>query len=428
MGTRRPANCLRASPYENLGGDKVAPARTDRERHSRIVSALRDANLDAFICSLPSNVLLLSGYWPVMGTTVAIFTNGGEVYLLAPEDEAKAAAASSSAQLTVFKPASLKEITTSQEAIVSPLQKLVRKLGLEGARIGVETGAAMEPAAYLALHLYGDALGNALRTAFANLKINPADALFNRMKSVKTADEMGKIRISCQLATLAFTAAAPQLEMGMHETEAVALFQSAFARAAASEAAASVKRSYAYFFCMSGPNSALAAAAYARTRKRKLERGDLVMIHCNSCADGYWTDLTRTYTLQPPDKKQMAMRQAVLKARTAAFAAIRPAVRAADVDKAARGVLAADGFGVEFKHATGHGVGFSAANHNAVPRVHPLSQDALQPGMSFNVEPAIYFDDYGGIRHCDMASVSATGAEALTEFQSDPESLTMGKT
>ena len=51
-----------------------------------------------------------------------------------------------------------------------------------------------------------------------------------------------------------------------------------------------------FAFCMSGPNAAKASAAYARTRHRTLERGDTVMIHCNSYVDGFWTDITRTYT------------------------------------------------------------------------------------------------------------------------------------
>ena len=57
-----------------------------------------------------------------------------------------------------------------------------------------------------------------------------------------------------------------------------------------------------FAFCMSGPNSAKAYAAYARTRRRTLEANDLVMMHCNSYVDGFWTDITRTYTLQAPDR------------------------------------------------------------------------------------------------------------------------------
>ena len=71
---------------------------------------------------------------------------------------------------------------------------------------------------------------------------------------------------------------------------------------------------------------------------------------------------------------------------------------------------------VMFKHSTGHGVGFAAANPNAIPRIHPASPDLLTEGMTFNIEPAIYFDGYGGMRHCDMVGVGKTGAEVFTNF------------
>lgn len=95
------------------------------------------------------------------------------------------------------------------------------------------------------------------------------------------------------------------------------------------------------------------------------------------------------------------------------------------MDRAARAVLADQGFGEYFKHATGHGVGFAAIDHNARPRLHPASDDVLMTGMVFNVEPAVYLDGYGGLRHCDVVAVTAAGAEVLTPFQSGVEQLTI---
>lgn len=91
------------------------------------------------------------------------------------------------------------------------------------------------------------------------------------------------------------------------------------------------------------------------------------------------------------------MYEAVFSAREAALNSICPGVTAAEVDKAVRDVLEKGGFGPQFKHSTGHGVGFSAISANAKPRFHPKSADALEPGMMFNLEPPIYFDGYGGI-------------------------------
>jgi Xaa-Pro aminopeptidase len=72
------------------------------------------------------------------------------------------------------------------------------------------------------------------------------------------------------------------------------------------------------------------------------------------------------------------------------------------VDRAARAVLTAHAFGPCFPHGTGHGVGFAAIDHNARPRLHPHADDTLECGIIFNVEPAIYIEGYGGVRHCPM--------------------------
>ena len=94
-------------------------------------------------------------------------------------------------------------------------------------------------------------------------------------------------------------------------------------------------------------------------------------------------------------------------------------MRAADVDDAARAVLSRAGFEKGFKHGLGHGVGFVAINHNAVPRLHPASDDLLEPGMIFNIEPAVYFEIYGGIRHCDVVLLTEKGPEVLTSIAVD---------
>lgn len=59
----------------------------------------------------------------------------------------------------------------------------------------------------------------------------------------------------------------------------------------------------------------------------------------------------------------------------------------------------------------------------ARPRLHPKSDDVLEEGMVFNVEPAIYIEGYGGIRHCDVVTVTADGMELLTPFQASVEEL-----
>jgi Xaa-Pro aminopeptidase len=390
------------------------PGRIERTRQ-----ALERADLDAVVCTLPANVLLLSGYWPVVGTSVALADRDGRVLLLVPEDEQALTEQGWADGLYPFRPGSLGRLTDAEEAVSGPLAEAARLLSVRGGRVGYERGGAFEPASYAGLHLYGAAIVELLGRAFPRTALVAADELLARLRAVKTARERSRIRTACALAARAFEEGARQLRPGLRETEAAALFRTPLSTHGTGREG--VTRADGFTFCMSGPNSAQAYGAYARSRDRRIARGDFVLVHCNSYADGYWTDITRTYCVGEPDPRQAALYAAIRAAATAAVGVIRPCVRGRAVDRAAREVLSERGFGDAFKHSTGHGVGFAAIDHNARPRLHPESDDELEAGMVFNVEPAVYFEGYGGVRHCDVVALTEGGAEVLTPFQDRPE-------
>ena len=401
--------------------NRKAPARIlppiidviDADRKDRVTKTLAESHLDAMICNSASAVLLLTGYWPVMGASVAVFTKDGDVHVVLPEDEVELAQRTSDAGLVPYQPSTLAALSTPIDALVDPLRQLTTRLGLCHAAIGLQLDEAMQPATYLSSVEFRFSLFALLQRLLPEANYTSCDHALEQMQAHKTAKELECVQRASEIAAAGFARAAEVVQVGRRETEIAAALQAAFQ---ASTKTAAVERSYGSFFCMSGPNSARASAAYARTRQRSVEAGDLVMIHANTCADGYWTDITRTYTAGPASHRQDTMRSAICEARREALLAIRPGARACDVDHAARNVMSAHGFGDAFKHSTGHGVGFAAANANALPRIHPKSPDVLELGMTFNVEPAAYFDGYGGMRHCDVVAVTSEGATVFTEF------------
>lgn len=398
------------------GSSMMAPPQIDRtERVDRIRNALRDSQWDLIVCALPMNVLLLSGYWPVVGSGVAVASAQGRITLLVPEDEEELAKRGWAHEIRTFKPGALDQIVTTAEAIRTPLRELAESFSAEPVRVGFEECEISEPASYAAMHLYGGTMRHLLEDTFNIATLTPADAALADLRTCKTEFEIGRIRTACQIAGRAFQHGFERLRVGVTEVEAAAAFREPLSANLANFT--DLARADGFSWCMSGANSALASGAYARSRAKRIEPGDLVLVHCNSYADGYWTDITRTYFLGKLDQRRERMYNAVFAAREAALAAIRPGAKAAGVDKAARDVLEAHRFGPQFKHSTGHGVGFSVIRALAKPRLHPKSEEALELGMVFNVEPAIYFDGYGGIRHCDMVTVTETGAEVLTPFQ-----------
>ncbi len=398
---------------------------TNPERVERIRRALHDEQWDLLVCALPKNVLLLSGYWPVVGTGVAVAASDGRISLLVPEDEEDLAKSGWADEVRTFKPGSLQKLITTAEAIGSPLQEILNGLSKEPVRAGFEDRETSEPASYAAMHLYGGTMRPLLEEAFSKATWIPADEVLADLGARKTEVEITQLRTACEIAGKAFREGTQQIKNGASEVEAATRFREPLSASLVDFPA--LRRADGFAWCMSGTNSALAAGAYARSRAKRLDPGDLVLLHMNSYADGYWTDVTRTYSIGKRDDRRGPMYDAILAARQAALDAIHPGAKAADIDTAARDVLRARGFGPQFKHSTGHGVGFSAIDANAKPRLHPKSDDTLETGMVFNVEPAIYFEGYGGIRHCDMVTVTAEGAEVLTPFQCSLDELVLDK-
>ncbi|HEX2639408.1 MAG TPA: Xaa-Pro peptidase family protein, partial [Pyrinomonadaceae bacterium] len=306
-----------------------------------------------------------------------------------------------------------------------PLLEIANSLGLGNARIGFELGPVSEPSSYAAMNLYGGRMDDLLKSVVPHARLSPATELLSNLSKILTAREIAKVKQSCAIAAEAFGEGRRHLRSGMRETEAANAFRSRLADPG--EEYGEVERADGFVYCMSGENSYEASAAFQRSRRQRLQDGDLVLIHCNSYADGFWTDITRTYCMGEPDEKKQKIFEAILSASEAAIGQIRPGIEAKTVDAAARDVLTEYGLGDEFVHGLGHAVGFHAIDHNAPPRLRPASPDVLEEGMVFNVEPAVYIQGYGGVRHCDMVAVTANGAEMLTPFQSSIKQLVLGK-
>ncbi len=348
---------------------------------------------------------------------MAVCVRGGPIVLLVPQDERDLAATSFADEVLTFVPQTPDSLVTVSESIQPRLAGILGKLKINAAQIGIESGESSQAASYLALHLYGDDLRKIIGQLLPAAKLVPADIELQKLKATKTAAEIAKIGQACAIAENAYGIAAQGLHSGMTELAAAQLLRARLNSPGPFRD--NIQRCDGFAFCMSGPNAAQASAAFARTRSRVLEPDDLVMMHCNSYVDGFWTDITRTYTLRPASEKQGRMYAAVHEARDAVFNMIKPGMRAAELDLAARRVIEKFGLGACLRHGTGHGVGYSPMSAYSRPRIHAESPDVLEEGMVFNVEPAVYLGGYGGVRQCNMVTVSRVGFELLTPFQMD---------
>ena len=390
------------------------------ERAARVAAQLERSSLDGLICVLPSNVLMLSGYWPVVGLSVALATRAG-IRLLVPKDESELAKAGWAGEVAQYEPGSLREQLDPIRALEGPLRDQIAGAGLEKGRIGYETGSIFEGSSYSATYRFLGNLRPLIERAVPGINLVPAAEAIAALRFSLTAHEAGRVRLACNLAAESFGAARAAIEPGRSEAEVATALSASFQVSALQTA--SVTRAGAFAWCMSGPNSAKAGGAFARTTDRRLDRGDLVLVHSNPYVDGYFADITRTYVLGSPNPHVGEMFEALLAAREAALATLGPGVRAAEADRAARQVIEKAGYGSNFTHGLGHSVGFSVISAELPPRLNPTSPDVLEPGCTFNVEPATYIEGEGGIRHCDVITITESGYELLTPFHSTLDDL-----
>jgi Xaa-Pro aminopeptidase len=194
----------------------------DPERRSRVIAMLREEKLDALICSAPTQVLLLTGYWPVIGNSIAIFTVDGEVRVLLPEDEHEIASHSSNAVLTDFHPELLHILTTPKEAIEKPLTHLCRKLSITQARVGMELEQNLQPASYAVTACYRSTLRDLLQEEFPRMSVVAADSQLEQLKASKTAVELECMQANVKAAEAGFNAAPDAIQEGLREADIAA--------------------------------------------------------------------------------------------------------------------------------------------------------------------------------------------------------------
>jgi Xaa-Pro dipeptidase len=149
--------------------------------------------------------------------------------------------------------------------------------------------------------------------------------------------------------------------------------------------------------------------------------GDVMTIDYCGYYNFYWSDFTRTMFVGEVDDEFRKIYEIVLDAHLAGIEAARPGVPASAVDKAARGVITKAGYGGEFVHRTGHGIGL---NVHEQPQIHSGNDGViLEEGMVFTVEPGIYIKGRGGVRIEDDVCVTSDGCRSLNTYSKRIEDM-----
>ncbi len=388
----------------------------DLERLDRVRDRMRVSGLDALLCRLPHNVLLLTGYAPVLGNSFVLFPLEGEPALVVPESEEGLAREGWVGDVRTFSPSTLLHLGTVPEAVEPVLAQLAREKDMLGLVVGYEHDYGPVPASYTQVAVASAGTAQLLQEAFGGAELRPADRELEQLESVLTEREVDEVRLANLVAAQGMQAARVALRPGMRECDLAGVVSSAVL--AAGHRLEPVRRVVPFPHILSGPRAEAAYCPFGLTSGREIARGDQVLVQLEVYLDGFWAEITRTFFVGQVSEEQRAAYDACLEAMERALVVERAGVRAAGVDIAARTIITDRGYGGAFRHGLGHGVGFQAISHERPPRLHPVSPDVLQRGMVHNLEPAICMNDFG-VRISDDVLVTGGVPERLTPLETD---------
>ncbi len=356
-------------------------------RLSRLRALMRDAEADAFVLLVlerfnSESCHYVSGF---RGSAAALIVDGEEARLITDGRYRTQAAEQSPFSLTV----------QSELPLPAYVARTVRERGWGTVAFEAEKVS----------HGIFEAVFRPVPTRWLD-----ASAFIPSLRRSKDDAEAGAIRRAAAIARRAYDSALEEVKPGMTEAEFESRLLCEIKRLGG-------EKGWVHddFIVASGERGAL---CHARATRRPFEPGDTVTLDYGVTVDGYMCDITRNFAVGRAQPRALELNDILLKAHREAASALRPGVAGREVDAVARKVIADAGYGKDFVHGLGHGLGLEI--HEA-PRLSALSGDTLQVGDVVTIEPGIYIEGWGGLRIEDDYRITETGAECLT--LSDDQSL-----
>ena len=357
------------------------------QRIESVRRSLAQQQLDAIIISVQENRHYLSGFSAQDGQ----FDETAGVLFIDPQRQILVT--DSRYELEARHQAAEFEVRCYRKKLAQFLAEMfqelgVRRLGFESKRVTVQQRRELD---------------DCLKQAGSQTTLVPTEDVVEQLRLIKDLQEIERTRAALRLAEKAFENVLGALTPGMTEIEMAWALEEQMRRLGAQGVSFPV-------IVAAGPNSAL---PHAVPSERVITADEPLLIDWGARLQGYCSDSTRTVSIGRANDRFKTIYRIVHEAQQKAIAAMAPGASAKLVDSVARDHIAAAGYGDFFGHGLGHGTGL--AIHEA-PRLSPLSDDTLQPGMICTVEPGIYLPDWGGVRLENQVLVTEAGVEVLTEL------------
>jgi Xaa-Pro aminopeptidase len=272
------------------------------------------------------------------------------------------------------------------------LPKYIADLGIS--RVGIE--ADFMPVSQYQLII------QSLKDKAPAVQIVPVKNVTESIRLYKDSNELECIQKACEIADEAVAYIQSHLHAGISEKQFAWELES-FMRQNKSETMPFE------IIVASGVNSAL---PHARPGDKVIMEGEPVTIDMGARYNGYCSDITRTFIIGKEDNNFNNIYNIVLSAQAAGLSLIKPDMGATVADGLVRSMISNAGYGDNFGHGLGHGIGIET---HELPRLGTKSEDKLEEGMVFTIEPGIYLPGWGGVRIEDTVTIKDGKVICLTK-------------
>ena len=349
----------------------------------KIRAAIKRKGAEGLLVTQPENRRYLSGY---TASDLSIAESSGA--LLIPVRGTPLLLTDSRYQLQAEKEAAGFDVVLLRGSLLEALKTILRRCNLQS--LAFESHYMLHSSAKKLLDL-----GRKLK-----VEMIPAMSMVEKLRTLKSPDEIEKIRRAVLLNEVVFLEVFAALKAGLTEREIARAIESTMVQKGAEAPSFPT-------IVASGPNAAL---PHAVPTDRAINRGETIIIDMGLKLDGYCSDMTRTVFLGKADQRTVEIMRLVRRAQRAALKTIKAGILARDADRAAREVISAAGYGSNFGHGLGHGVGLGV---HEPPALNRMRRNKLQAGMVVTVEPGIYLPGWGGVRLENMVVVEEKGCTVL---------------
>ena len=226
----------------------------------------------------------------------------------------------------------------------------------------------------------------------------PGQAVLSRLMRHKEEAELRHMREAGRIADEALPAALAAIRPGATEIEVSEALSAAMRKAGGKPT-----------FCIvaTGANG---AEPHHLTDATRIREGDIVVLDYGCDVDGYQSDITRTVSCGKASDKAKKVYEIVLAAHYAARRGVKPGTACEQIDALARAEITDAGYGAQFVHRTGHGIGMRVHEE---PYIVSGNETPLEVGDCFSVEPGIYLPGEFGVRIENIVTVTAGGESSL---------------